>query len=318
MSRTRDIIQEIADVRQRRRFDSAMSELPMRLFALEHAFKEHDKTQSELTRYFPVALIACVEGYFRMAIKDLVDAGDPYLSNAERPASAAKLDFSIIKAIHGQANTVGELVAHVIPLSRLDHIESALTGLIGTPFLQALRTTTDRLALEIRGEPSSPILADPDQVFFDVKRTFELRHIICHEIASAYEIGTNEVARCFQSCVAFLKASDEYISETLHPGAPLTQYDTNIAAGESLAEALVRLEEATEGVRRRLNSSQLAEFNESHEKWQMYSDAWVAFVAGDRANSGTIWPLIAARARETLVNQRIEEVTAWRRFVDGQ
>ena len=44
---------------------------------LEQAFKNHDKTQEELTRYFPVALIACVESYFRMAIKDLIDAGKP-------------------------------------------------------------------------------------------------------------------------------------------------------------------------------------------------------------------------------------------------
>ena len=44
MSRTRDIIQEISDIRQRRRFGSAMTELPLRLFALEHAFKVHDKS----------------------------------------------------------------------------------------------------------------------------------------------------------------------------------------------------------------------------------------------------------------------------------
>ncbi|WP_157691548.1 hypothetical protein [Noviherbaspirillum autotrophicum] len=66
MSRTRDIIQEIADVRQRRQFGSAMAELPLRLFALENTFKKHDKSEKELVRYFPVALIACVEGYFRV------------------------------------------------------------------------------------------------------------------------------------------------------------------------------------------------------------------------------------------------------------
>lgn len=317
MTRTRDVIQEIADVRQRRRFGSAMSELPMRLFALEHAFKEHDKSQGELTRYFPVALIACVEGYFRMAIKDLVDVGDPYLSNAEKPASSLKLDFSILRAVHGKAITVGELVAHGIPLSRLDHIESAIANLIGTGFLQALRTTTDRWAHEVRGEPASPILADPDQVFADVARTFELRHIICHEIASAYEIEADEVARCFQSCVAFLRAADEFISETLHPGAPLTQTDINIAAGQSFAEARARLDEAAEGVRGRLDASELAAFNESQDKWQAYSDAWVIFVAGERANSGTIWRLIAAGAAEATVNQRIEEVAGWRRLGDG-
>lgn len=317
MSRTRDIIQEIAEVRQRRRFGSAMSELPMRLFALEHAFERHDKSQSELTRYLPVALIACIEGYFRMAIKDLIDAGDPYLSNAEKPASSMKLDFSILRAVHGKALTVGELVAHGVPLSRLDHIENAITSLIGTAFLQALRTTIDRWGHEVLGEPPSPVLANPDQVFADVARTFELRHIICHEIASACEIKAEEVERCFQSCVAFLRATDELISETLHPGAPLTQTEMNIVAGQSLSEAEARLGEAIEGVRQRLDASELAAFNDSQAKWKMYSDAWASFVAGERVNSGTIWPLINANAAKAAVDQRIDEVVGWRRFGDG-
>jgi hypothetical protein len=142
MSRTRDTIQEIADIRQRRRLGSAMAELPLRLFALEHAFKIHDKSQHELIRYFPVALIACVEGYFRMAIKDLIDAGEPYLSNAEKPASSLKLDFSLLRAVHGKTITVGELVAHGVPLSRLEHIENVLSSLLGIGFLHSLRTTT--------------------------------------------------------------------------------------------------------------------------------------------------------------------------------
>jgi len=144
MGRTRDIIEEIADVRQRRRFGEAMSELPHRLFALEQAFKKHDKAENELTRYFPVALIACVEGYFRMAIKDLVDAGEPYLTNAEKPASSIKLDFSVLRAVYGKAITVGELVAHSVQLSRLEHIQAILSSLLGKDFLQELRTTTDR------------------------------------------------------------------------------------------------------------------------------------------------------------------------------
>lgn len=316
MSRTRDIIQEIEEVRQRRRFGSAMSELTTRLFQLEHAFEKHDKSQSELTRYFPVALIACVEGYFRMAIKDLVDAGDPYLSNAERPASSLKLDFTILRAVHGKSITVGELVAHGVPLSRLDHIESAISSLIGRGFLQELRTTTDRWAHEVLRRAKEPILSDPDSVFADVSRTFELRHIICHEIASAYDITDEELTRCFQSCVSFLKTADEFISETLHPGAPLTQTGMNIAAGESLVHAREQLEDAAEKVRQRLDVDELAAFNASQEKWKEYSEAWVAFVAGDRDKSGTIWPLIAARTTEATVNKRIEEVSSWKRLGD--
>lgn len=316
MSRTRNIIQEIADVRQRRRFGSAISELPLRLFALENALKKHDKSESELTRYFPVALIACVEGYFRMAIKDLIDAGEPYLTNAEKPASSLKLDFSVLRAVHGKTITVGELVAHGVPLSRLEHIEGALSSLLGTGFLQALRTTTDRWAHEVRGEPITPILSNPDEVFADVTRTFELRHIICHEIASAYEIKSEEVAQCFESCVAFLRAADEFISETIRPGAPLTQTDMNIAAGESLRERQGRLAEAIAGLRLRLDAAKLAAFDESQAKWQLYCDAWANFIAGERANSGTIWPVIYAGAAESVVERRLEEVIGYKRFGD--
>lgn len=317
VSRTRDIIQEIADIRQRRRFGSSMAELPTRLFALERAFKEHDKLDGELIKYFPVALIACVEGYFRMAIRDLVDAGDPYLSNAEKPASSIKLDFSILRAVHGKAITVGELVAHGVPLSRLDHVQSAMTSLIGTDFLNSLRSTTDRWAHEVMKEPATPILVAPDQVFSDIARTFELRHIICHEIASAYDIEGDEVARCFHSCVSFLKAADELVSETLHPDAPLTQTDMNISAGQSLTRARARLEEAAENVKARLDAVELAAFNDAQSKWQTYSDAWVNFVAGDRATGGTIWPLIAAGTAEATVSQRTEELRNWRRLGDS-
>ena len=48
-----------------------------------------------------------------MAIKDLIDAGEPYLSNAEKPASSIKLDFSVLRAVHGKTITVGELVAQL-------------------------------------------------------------------------------------------------------------------------------------------------------------------------------------------------------------
>lgn len=110
MGRTRDIIEEIAEVRGRRQFSSAMAELPSRLFALEHSFKIYGKSNTELIRYFPVALIACVEGYFRMVIRELVDTGEPYLSNAEKPAASIKLDFTTLRAIHGKEITVGELI----------------------------------------------------------------------------------------------------------------------------------------------------------------------------------------------------------------
>jgi len=316
MSKTRDIIQEIGDIRKRRQFGSAMMELPFRLFSLEHAFRNQKDHDSELVRYFPVALIACVEGYFRMAIKDLIDTGDPYLSNAEKPASSIKLDFSVIRAVHGKTITVGELVAHSVQLSRLDHIDVVLSTILGTGFLKGLETVTDRWAHEIGGKEIAPILENPNNVFADVARAFELRHIICHEIASAYEIKLQEVARCFESCVAFLRASDEFVSETLHPGAPLTQTDMNIAAWEDLEAKKSELEEAVDKLIARLDDAEKRALKKSQGKWLQYCEAWADFVAGDRAGGGTIWPLIYVGAAKATVEMRIQELCGFRRLSD--
>lgn len=313
MSRARDIIEEIAEVRKRRRFGSAMAELPMRLFALEQAFKNHDEAEEELTRYFPVALVACIEGYFRLAIKELVDFGEPYLSNSERPASSMKLDFAVLRAIHGKAVTVGELVGHIVPLSRLEHIESSMSGLLGTSFLTKIRTVTDRWKHEVRGQPIEPILRDPDKVFSGVAKAFEMRHIICHELATAHEIEYPQVAQCFESCVAFLRAADELLSETLHPNAPLTQTAMNVAAGESLAAARQDLHDALAQLRSRLSGDDLPAFDETQAAWEQFCMTWSEFDAM-QVKGGTMWPALRASAEEAVVRKRTEDLRAYRRM----
>lgn len=318
MSRTRDIIQEIAEVRARRQFGSAMAELPFRLFALEQAFKARDLRDTEVIRYFPVALIACVEGYFRMAMKDLVDAGEPYLTNAEKTASSIRLDFSVIRAIHGKKITVGELVVHSGPVSRIEHIEGALSGLLGRSFLTELRSTANRWAHEVQGDPVSPILAKPDSVFADVARTFELRHVICHELASGYEIEAEEIERCFESCVSFLRAADECVSELISPGAPLTQTDMNIAAGETLRETRGRLEAIITALTEKFGPNWRAKFNGVQEKWQAYCDGWVGFRVGGRNAGGSMWPMLAAGAETTETEKWVSQLSEYGSRDEGE
>ena len=312
MSRTRDIIQEISEIRQRRRFGSSMTELPIRLSAMAQAFEARKDVDPEFIKYFPVALIACIEGYFRMVIQELIDAGEPFLSNAE--ATGQKIDFSILRAIHGKTITVGEMVAHSVSISSFEHINKWLGIFLGKDFVVALRTVHDRWAVEILKEPLAPVLQDPNSVFAGVKRTFELRHIICHEIASAYEINSQEIESCFEHCIAFLKASDELIAETLFPGAPLTQTDMNIAAGESLQYQTQIMETAIAKLRSdfEISDEQNHLFEESQRAWEAYSDIWGNFTAGgSRAEGGTIWPLIYAKAREETVKKRIEEIAEY-------
>jgi len=174
-----------------------------------------------------------------------------------------------------------------------------------------LHTVSDRWAHEVKGEPNTPILKHPDDVFADVARTFELRHIICHEMASAYEINLQEIERCFESCVTFLRATDEFIFQTLYPNAPLTQTDMNISAGESLANKRAEVEDALVWFRERLDASEIQSLDESQQLWEKYCDAWANFVAGDREGGGTIWPLIYAGAAEAATQNRLEEIKGY-------
>jgi hypothetical protein len=301
MNRTRDLIQEMVDVRARRQYGSAMAELPFRLLELEHAFRSFDKSQRELARYFPVALVASIEGFFRMAIRDLIDAGEPYLSNAEKAASTVKLDYSLMRAVHGRQITIGELVAHSVPISRIEHIDAALSTLIGFGFLKQLRSTVDRWKHDVQGKPPEPMLSEPDDVYEHVARTFQLRHIICHEIASAFEVDLFEIEVCFESCVKFLRAANELISDTLHPGAPLTQTDMNITSYNQLLASEEKLSGLLVELQKDLEPEGVESLQSVHRQWSSFCDAWVAHQVGRREDSGTIWPLVHNTTRESLV-----------------
>jgi uncharacterized protein YecT (DUF1311 family) len=292
-----------------------MAELPIRLFELERAFKDHDPKKRELTRYFPVALVAVTEGYFRMTCQEIVDAGEPYLTNSERLASSFRLDYSVLRALHGKSVSIGELVAHSIPLSRLDHVDSALSSLLGFSFLDRLRTVTDRWAHEVRGEPAAPMLPSPNETYRLVARAFELRHIVCHEIASAYSIEHEEVAAGFEACLSFLRASDELVSETLRPGSPLTQAEMNAAAGQSLYESELKLESAVVELRAKLEGEELAAFDRAQQQWRAYCAALADFEAFE-VSGGTMWPTVHAGAAEAEVKRRTAEIQAFRRMED--
>ncbi|MCE7980780.1 MAG: DUF1311 domain-containing protein [Caldilinea sp. CFX5] len=285
-----------------------MAELLFRIFELEHAFRRSDLADPELLKYFPVALIACIEGYFRMAIQEMVDAGEPYLSNAEKASANIKFDFALLRSVHGKRITVGELISHSVPLSRLEHIESIMSTLLGDSFFARLRKTVDRWEHKIYEMPETPMLDAPDSVLADVARTFELRHIICHEIASAYGVTTEEIQRCFQGSISFLKASSECISQALSPNAPLTQSEMNIASGQSFAEAEMRLAKLVAEFKTILSEPNFADFLELHSIWLSYSERLAKFEADSLVKGGTMWPAIYASTHEAIIEQKIKDL----------
>lgn len=313
----RDIINEIIEVSGRRSDNGAASELSNRLHELESAFEKVDKNNIELVRYFPVAMIACIEGYFRMAIKELVDSGEPFLSNAEKYVSKTgiKLDFTILKAVHGKKITAGDFVSHMVSLSRLESIDDVMTAIIGDKFLDNLRLVGDRFSYEVMKIPFASILQNPDVTFSDVQKNFEFRHIICHELASKYDISLQDIESCFESCLFFLRASEEYVNQTIYPNEPLTQRDMNDAAGESLEKIKQQLNEILECCRCNLESEKLIQFNDAQIQWEKYRESWTEFEVS-RFFGGSIAPLIYCTVNQAITEKRIDELLSYQKEID--
>jgi hypothetical protein len=144
MINKRDLVREIIEVRERNRSGSAQGELWSRIIALEKAYEDFDKDNIELLKYFPVAIVACIESYFRLIVKGIINDGERYLLGASKLAEKAKLDFEILKTFHGQRISLGEFVSYIIRISSLDQIDSVMSVLLGTEYLDKLAKVYDR------------------------------------------------------------------------------------------------------------------------------------------------------------------------------
>jgi uncharacterized protein YecT (DUF1311 family) len=313
MTNNERIIERIIGVRSRRRFGYAISELFVRLNHLERAFQDRVGQDRELLKYYPVGLVACIEAFFRLAVTELVDSGEPFMNRARSLAARHKFDFEVVKALHGKRVTIGELIAHGMSANRLDDISAQMSELLGVDFLKSLASVYDRWSVEIEGAPKKPMIKDPDFVYAGVARTFELRHIFCHEFATTQDLELVEIDKCFNSTMAFLKASVELISETVHPGAPLTQTDMNRVSYEEFQAEQQRLREINNALLEKLDANRKKQYEIVNKAWEEFLRLSVEF-SGMEFPGGSIRPTIENSEAAEMTRRRIEEVKALVKF----
>ena len=306
MSKSRNIVEEIMEIRSRQP-NAHFSESSIRLMYLGSAYKSRQNIDKELWRYFPISIIACLEAFFRLAIKQLIDAGEPYLTNSQYLLGKKRIDFDVLKALHGQSITIGDIAAHLISVNNLNQISEVMSELLGHDFLKEVSQTHDRCNVEVFKHPKRAIISDSNITFRFVARTFELRHIFCHEFANKYELDTSEVEWCFEHSCKFLRASEEHIWQTLSPDEPLTQTDMNIDMAKKCDVERKKLDTLIQRVLEYLTTKQTAEFLKANKAWEEFLLA-SAHVEGLQYEGGTIRPLIEGGAILTLLKERIQNL----------
>ena len=271
----RNLVAEISEIHSRLRFKRSEEELFSQLFVIRHTHARVGPTLLELLKYFPIALVACAESYFRLATKELIDFGEPYLSNSQELIRGEKFDFTVLKALHGQDVTIGDIIAHHVRLNSIGDVIGLMSSLMDLHYRERVSRVCDRWKTEVQGQPSQPIIPNADDTFRYAERAFELRHIFCHEIASAIDIEPDEVKKCIDHTEILLHATKELISQALFPNAPLTQIAMNTASSEEYKKERALLDALSRKTKDTLTVKQRAVFDEANEAWSCFAETSV-------------------------------------------
>lgn len=138
----------------------------------------------EMSRYIPVGLVSCLEGYFRIVYANLLDFGSPYRENASKLNTKFTFNIETVFTLERSPVSSGEFVAHMLQTSSLENIDNIMSVLTGEKFLAQFKkefANSQKNQVQMSLFP----MDDEDlasQVIIDVKRLFELRHMYAHEI----------------------------------------------------------------------------------------------------------------------------------------
>lgn len=161
MARKRDVVGEILEKKQRLLAGAPrIEQFNKRVHPLVAGFREmHGKeksaTRDEWLKYGAIGYVACIEGYLRLLVADLIDHGDPYLSNVAQ-FNDLRLKLEPITAVQSGRITFGEFVSHMVPISSVEDIDHRLSALLSLDFLSHLNKSAIHPTIESPFEESFP------------------------------------------------------------------------------------------------------------------------------------------------------------------
>ena len=263
--------------------------------------------------YFPVAAIAAVQSYFRAEIARLIDCGDArFINNIAVDELPLRIRPKLLVALHGRRVSVGELVAHVSRLSSLDAIGKTMTQLLGSDFLALVKDARDPWERRDLGDKALLVIQSADEAFGDVRRTFELRNMICHEAYLKQVVQSHEIKRICSSCYSFLRASYYAVQHYRDPRPPLTLEESIQVASERLQSLESEIRSVEERISTRLPPWLQKSFAEMQESWRHFVERESYFDCSQEMNMGRG----ALRQKQWIADASQTRLETLKRFAD--
>lgn len=308
MSVKRDRISELVEIAER----SPNRNRWLAAFApstLIHSFDRLQKLGPDavggVLAYFPIAAVTSIEVFFRLAIAECIDQGLPFAGRAESLSKTIKFDLPLIQALQGRRVTLGEVISHTVPLQSLDGIVGAMSAIMDQDFKNELSITRDRWQTEILRKHNDPIVANIDELFADLARLFEARHIVVHELPHELPFRKEDVSRFLDSAKLLLDASNWLVSNLVAPNAPLQQSEMTRQAAERAGRADEQLKTLVEKVRFLVREGRAQQFDAAQTSWEAYRKSSAEFSAAEY-EGGTLQPMIRCLEWEAITLNRCE------------
>lgn len=182
----RDRSQEIRELKARSPYGHGF--LSFEVEKLRERWRKNAGSSESEPDFYIIRLVTLLEVFARRNIGELIDHSRLYTDRAVELSKHFKMDFELLRDIQGRAITLGDIVAHSVPINAFSQIISYFETLLDKPVRPLLSAAVDRWSVEIEGKPSEPILRDFDRAASTLTRLFEIRHIVCHELPSELPI----------------------------------------------------------------------------------------------------------------------------------
>jgi len=219
MHRKRDYIEEILSAKSRLskrsdRWTHYIDRAALIYRSYEHLKKDvhHSKEfRLELLRYIPIGLVACIQGYFRLVIRDIIDHGLPYQNNVNK-LKDIKYDPQTVLAIFKKKISLGDFVSHLLLINSLKEINKYMSILLDLGFLKEVVVHVVRNS---EGRKLVRIGSQADFIFASIEKIFEFRHIFSHELCLKMKPKLKETEDFLNASIIFVHVTESFIDGIL-------------------------------------------------------------------------------------------------------
>jgi uncharacterized protein YecT (DUF1311 family) len=317
----RDRASEIQEIRQRN--SRSQGHLSYHLQDLQVQWTKVSQRPGSLSDFYLIRAVTILEVSTRQELALLINHSRQFTDRAVEFSKSFKMDFATVRDVQGRVVTLGDVIAHSVPVNSFGQILDHFGILLGRSIRPLLSGVIDRWQVEIEGRESRPIIEDFEKLAANLTRLFEIRHILCHELPEKSVYPVAEVSGFLESAIQFSKAMEWVLTFEKFGLVPLTQTDMNISQGERLRNAEKDLEHVFGKIRKKIfdldrsaslsNSDQsgwASSFDAVQETWLAYRNAQCDFVTYLN-QGGTIRPLLWGVEAVALTEARITQIQTW-------